>query len=602
MSNQKVDLDVEGAPPAAPIVFGRPGLQLFGFYHGARADELRSCAVVLCNPLGYEAICTHRTYRHLASCLANAGFPTLRFDYHGTGDSAGDANDTARVDAWLESIHAALAEARERSGAKETGVFGVRMGATLAATAAAKYGGVASMVLWAACASGKAYLREMRVVGRSAGPSGAPTTKDGGEETAGFLLSKATVSELPRLDFTSLRERPAAHALLLPRAGVATPDEHLARLLETLGARTKLTAVEGYSRMMLDPHESTVPHALVDTVVQWMRATHPPEHSRGRVVPTVPRREEPPLEGRFADASFVEVPVQLGEGKSLFGILTRPSTQGARQQSNIGVLLPSVGAMHRIGPGRLYVLLARTLASLGLSTLRVDLSGLGDSRPAHGAAENTVYSPSAIADLHAAMDHLQQNFGLERFLLVGLCSGAYAAYKAATADSRACGVVTVNLPKFRWTLGDPIGAATPKTIKSTGFYLRAFTQRRTWKRALRGEIKVGAIAAVLAERLSELAVVRARDLLSLLRGHPGESVATRALCAMCARGAQVVVVYSHDDPGFHEAELELGKRLRRDPRFQLEIIDGPDHTFASGEAQRRLTELLVRLVCTRLDV
>ncbi len=39
--------------------------------------------------------------------LAAAGFVALRFDYDGTGDSAGLQEDAGRVPAWLASIEAA---------------------------------------------------------------------------------------------------------------------------------------------------------------------------------------------------------------------------------------------------------------------------------------------------------------------------------------------------------------------------------------------------------------------------------------------------------------------------------------------------------------
>ena len=96
--------------------------------------------MVLCNPLGYEAMSVHRTYRHLAQQLASSGFYTLRFDYDGTGDSSGTPHDPGRLRAWLDSIAAAVAEVRSRTGSPQVALFGVRFGATLATLAAASRG------------------------------------------------------------------------------------------------------------------------------------------------------------------------------------------------------------------------------------------------------------------------------------------------------------------------------------------------------------------------------------------------------------------------------------------------------------------------------
>ncbi|MEO7331245.1 MAG: alpha/beta hydrolase, partial [Minicystis sp.] len=95
-----------GRPPT-PVVFGPAAGQLFGLYHAPDAASARATGVVLCNPLGYEAMCVHRMYRQLAEKLAAAGIHALRFDYHGTGDSSGQVDEPARVRAWLDSIGAA---------------------------------------------------------------------------------------------------------------------------------------------------------------------------------------------------------------------------------------------------------------------------------------------------------------------------------------------------------------------------------------------------------------------------------------------------------------------------------------------------------------
>ena len=83
--------ECSSAAAPEPIVFGPAHAQLFGLHHAPDPETARGTGVILrCNALGYEAMCAHRTYRHLAERLARAGFNALRFDYHGTGDSSGD--------------------------------------------------------------------------------------------------------------------------------------------------------------------------------------------------------------------------------------------------------------------------------------------------------------------------------------------------------------------------------------------------------------------------------------------------------------------------------------------------------------------------------
>jgi len=155
-------LPERGSPRPDPIVFGPARARLFGLHHAPDPRMARSTGVILCNPLGHEAMCAHRTYRHLAERLATAGFHALRFDYHGTGDSSGDDDEPDRVRAWLESIDAAASELRAAAGVDAVALVGLRFGATLAAVAAARRRDVESLVLWAPSPTGRAYLRELR--------------------------------------------------------------------------------------------------------------------------------------------------------------------------------------------------------------------------------------------------------------------------------------------------------------------------------------------------------------------------------------------------------------------------------------------------------
>ena len=89
-------------PAAQPLVFGE-GNALLGWYHGPAAANARDLGVVICAPHGYGSLCVHWGLRLLAERLAAQGLPTVRFDYHGTGDSLGDDRLPGRVPAWLES-------------------------------------------------------------------------------------------------------------------------------------------------------------------------------------------------------------------------------------------------------------------------------------------------------------------------------------------------------------------------------------------------------------------------------------------------------------------------------------------------------------------
>lgn len=141
-----------------PFYFGRADSQLFGVYTPPPASVAREASVLVCAPLGLEYLRTYYALRLLAAQLASMGFHVLRFDYHGTGDSAGEIG-AGQFERWLDDISLAMQELAELSGSDEPILVGLRMGATLALeTAAQRRQKLKAAVLWDPVVSGSEYL------------------------------------------------------------------------------------------------------------------------------------------------------------------------------------------------------------------------------------------------------------------------------------------------------------------------------------------------------------------------------------------------------------------------------------------------------------
>ncbi|MEQ9321172.1 MAG: hypothetical protein RIF41_18560, partial [Polyangiaceae bacterium] len=85
--------------------------------------------------------------------------------------------------------------------------------------------------------------------------------------------------------------------------------------------------------------------------------------------------------------------LRFGEGGGLLGLVTVPEEQ---RDGSPGVLILNAGLLHRVGPCRMGVDLARRSARLGAPTLRFDSSGLGDSAPTH---DDLPYEERAVRDI-----------------------------------------------------------------------------------------------------------------------------------------------------------------------------------------------------------
>jgi alpha/beta superfamily hydrolase len=147
---------------AQPIMFGPASRQLFGLFHPAEDDRAEDSAVLVCPPFGQEGLRTHRFFKVLAERFARTGIPTLRFDFHGTGDSPGDERQ-GELDGWRRDLCAAHEELRRRAPDKRIVWVGARLGATLAVLAA-RNGRCdpVRLVLWEPVIDGRRYARFLR--------------------------------------------------------------------------------------------------------------------------------------------------------------------------------------------------------------------------------------------------------------------------------------------------------------------------------------------------------------------------------------------------------------------------------------------------------
>lgn len=129
---------------------------------------------------------------------------------------------------------------------------------------------------------------------------------------------------------------------------------------------------------------------------------------------------------------MIEEPLQFGDGGRLFGILTIGDKNGEPRPTLPVVIFLSAGLLHRAGPHRLHVQLARELAGLGFASLRVDLAGIGDSMPRSGLT----YEQSVERDFNEITSVLETRLDPTSILLFGLCAGADNAIRLVPKDPR----------------------------------------------------------------------------------------------------------------------------------------------------------------------
>jgi alpha-beta hydrolase superfamily lysophospholipase len=585
-----------------PGFIGAPGAELFAWFHPAlpAGGTVRDCAVVLVAPPGAESVLGHRALRCLADRVAATGFAVVRYDHPFAGDSAGDsaadsADESQRVAAWEAGIHVAADHARAASGASRVVLLGVRLGALLAARAAAERDDVAALVGWAPVVNGTRYAREMRFQGRLAPESDAAEIPPGAVSVMGQPITEPVLRAIEALALPASSAPPAPRALLVVRDDVRDESEALRDALAARGTRVELAQAAGYADAFTEAHKTRPPDAVAEVLTAWLAALDVPERAD-----VVDDRGPAAAPARTLCASHDGRPVALEErtmrmdDDRLFGIVAAPvgSLQGRQ-----GIVLANAGAVHRVGPHRVYVDLARLWAARGFAVLRMDLGGLGDSGAISGARENDPYAPGAVGDLLLASRALHAATG-RPIIVGGLCSGAHAAFHAALGadDGLVGGLLLINPITWYWHEGDSLDVGSSQTFNDVRYYNSALRRGDAWLRLLRGQVNVFRVAAVFARRVTSVAASRVRALMRLLRGPLPEDVAAD-LARIAGRGVHVHLLFGDHEPGLDILRRTAPSALRRLARrgvLTLGLLGPGTHSFADLRGRRRLREESIR--------
>lgn len=264
-----------------------------------------------------------------------------------------------------------------------------------------------------------------------------------------------------------------------------------------------------------------------------------------------------------------EIPVLFGPDSSLVGVVCKPTLTTV---PSIACLMLNAGVVPRIGPHRINVKLARTLACSGIVTLRFDLSGLGDSRPADALRD---FKQQAVLDVKAAMDYMESHHDLHRFIVIGNCLGAVHAYWTALADQRVIGIQMFD-----------------------GFCYPSRWSRlvRHWKRFRAGSWYDAAVA--VGRRLANvLSFLSTKGIFSPdeTKAQPGRDEYCKGMQTLVDRGVVVCLVFSGGIINDYSYSRQFRDAFADQPfvdKVRCHFLPEIDHTMLALEAQRRFIELI----------
>ena len=285
---------------------------------------------------------------------------------------------------------------------------------------------------------------------------------------------------------------------------------------------------------------------------------------------------------------MIERSITFGADDGLVGTIVLPEARGAGAPP-IGLLLFNAGMVHRVGPHRFNVRLARRLAARGIASIRFDLAGHGDSARLTGQHS---FEAQAVIDVRSAMDALGAAARLDRFAIFGHCSGAYHGYAAALADERVVGLLMLDAYRY-------------PTFKTHAYhYLKALRQPHLPRRILgflrRGIGGLGRWRAPAGRIAAEHPVPE----LGRVNFIPSKDVFAEGLKVLLGRGVTIAMAYSGGEirnynyrRQFHDtfAPFGIGDRI------PVEFLPDSDHQASTLADQAELTRLILAWADDLLD-
>ncbi len=418
----------------------------------------RSTAVVIVPPFGWEGVSAGRNLRAWARDLAAEGYPALRYQPPGAGDSEGDGA-SQDLTTWAGALTDLVTSLRTTTGASAVTVVGLGLGGLVALQAASDGAPFEDLVVWSAPGRGRLLLRELRAFASLAGEPGEPsagapqpleavTSDDGVLWVHGYPLGLRAQEQLTALDAAQLALSRLQRALLLGR-GTLPPDRKLAEVLTAAGVDVATAQGLGYDELTVEPRLSQPVTAVGREVLAWLR----PETAERAPAPW----ELPPGSDDRVVLDGADAVVTRAEDAVLTAVFV------------------GAGAISRSGPNRLWTEAARRWAQWGISSVRLDLHSVGEAPgpDAYPHGPEGYYTESYRPQLQGVLDQLPSMGLPDPLLLVGLCSGGFWSAQLALDEPRVRGVVILN----------PVSLVWPPPLLSSGSrqYLRS---RATWSRFL----------------------------------------------------------------------------------------------------------------------
>lgn len=248
------------------------------------------------------------------------------------------------------------------------------------------------------------------------------------------------------------------------------------------------------------------------------------------------------------------------------------------KDNDTAVLVVVGGPQYRVGSHRQFVQLSRSLAKKGITSMRFDYRGMGDSE-----GEKQDFS-GICEDIKAAIDALiHSQSQVKKIVIWGLCDAASSTLIYAHKDPRVSGIVLLN----PWLRNEQ---AMGKTMVKY-YYLQRLLSKSFWQKLFTGKVNVTA------------SVNDAKGFVKDSVAHcdvDETSYQARMLTGLQAFKGKVCLILSGEDITAREFDQQTKnnkawQKLRAGIN-EIHRLPGADHTFSSVAYKRKVEEITFRVI------
>jgi hypothetical protein len=255
----------------------------------------------------------------------------------------------------------------------------------------------------------------------------------------------------------------------------------------------------------------------------------------------------------------------------LFYVCTIPD----RMTVNASVIFVHAANSNRLGPHRMFVELAEKLNNLGISSLRFDMRGCGDST---GKASRNQIEPD-IEDLMCAVEFFVSKYSIRKIFLFGISRGARVSFSILAEHSiPISGAILLSTPFYS---PEVVAKSFSNRIKE---YLYKFENPDNLKKLLTGKVNFKQIAKTFGFALA-----------SSQRYHWDNDTKFVTKCPL-------LFVYGQKDPIANDSYIFYSKICKKfKVPYDISEIENANHSFFHYQWKNQIFDMVEKWLMKNIN-